>query len=380
MLLFPLILNSLLACSNNNSKPNTSEGTGGTACHEDQQPEQTQLIFYSTPYDSSGGQSERWFFGTVEENFIVEVDSLDIGRSILNTISFTPDGMLGYIATQDGSIQGISIDSNDVPTLLPENNWSDVYASSVVVDSTGENLWIVDPNWPENGGGVYICAISCDGTLSPPERIMESKNAHRLLILDKEKILLTAKEAQGEQGDLFIIEDGSVEHAYTLFTQGDAIHSAASVNRERTQVLIGENSEFSGMDNRLASYSLTTENQDEITPFLDPVDILSHPNDIGFLIVSGYGNRIEFMNGEDFSREEPSYEGQKPQLPGRAVMGLESIFLAENQGVRMLTWSDAGVQDNGILPIQTQRDVEGFEAIIGGLGIRPPHPHQWPPK
>ena len=89
-------------------------------------------------------------------------------------MAFTPDGSLGFAAQEDGSLGILAIDEANGLSVVEAAFSGDFYASRVVPDPTGEILWIVDPNWVDNGGGIYRAEIDCEtGSLSEPVRLMD---------------------------------------------------------------------------------------------------------------------------------------------------------------------------------------------------------------
>jgi hypothetical protein len=196
--------------------------------------------------------------------------------------------------------------------------------------------------------------------------------------------VLVGREAGGAPAgdDLFLIEPGSpteVLGGADAFGDDEAIFAGAALSADDTWALVGDNSAFSGISNRVAVVGV---GEDVLSPWQvlevdDPVDILASPWGDSALVVSGYSDAVVVLRATGEPQApfeilgEPDYSGASPQLPAAADMvprgslrGL--VVLSENQGLRRLRFEAGGVADLGL-----ESFGEGLDYIPGAVGIQP---------
>jgi hypothetical protein len=163
------------------------------------------------------------------------------------------------------------------------------------------------------------------------------------------------------------------------FGDDEAIFAGAALSPDDAWLMIGDNSMFSGVANRVAVLSVEPQGLTarQVLDVDDPVDLLVSPWGDRAAVLSGYSNavfEISLQGGQAGPwrlEGEIAYDGASPQLPAAAAMverggqrGL--VLLTENQGVRRLRFSEGALQDLGL-----QRFGSGIEAIPGALGVQP---------
>jgi hypothetical protein len=304
---------------------------------------------------------------------------------------FTPDGSLGFVAQEDGSLGILAIDASNDLSVLEAGFSGDFYASRVVPDPTGEVLWIVDPNWIDNGGGIYRSEIDCEtGALSEPVRVMESQNAADLLLLpgaseETRPALVVGRnlpdtEAGSEVGWVDLLAPETVQASTSAFGDDEAIFSDATLVGEG-YALIGDYSSFSPVPNRVAVVEIgdTSLSAVQVLPdLLDPVALVASPWNDQVLVLSGYGDAlIRLLPTGDASAPfedagEPSYSGTSPQLPAAAAQVERGplqgrVLITENSGIRQVQLSEGGsFEDLGLVSIGNS-----YEGIAGAVGVAP---------
>ena len=61
-----------------------------------------------------------------------------------------------------------------------------IYAGTLWLDSQKGELWITDPNWPDNGGGLFRATLDCaSGTITGAQEVFSSKNGYAMHHLEK---------------------------------------------------------------------------------------------------------------------------------------------------------------------------------------------------
>ena len=352
----------LMACTDNvkdtaDHQILESESTSG--CRSGQPPtEQPELLLFSTPYTEDAGQSPLWRSAIIENTLTLMTETLDLGRAISGSPQFSTDASWGVVVREDGLISTIAVDSNAAVTPIEVGRDLGIYVAAAAIHRGGEELWLLDPNWPENGGGLYRSQIDCDdGRLSAPELLFSTKNA-AAMIDTVDGLWIAAREADGAPGQAHLLGISGLRTAQ-IFGDDEAILSdIARTNSGR--IVVADVNEFSGLPTRIGWL-----NSDGSTGTLnvgDPLRLLASPLDDSMLILSGYDNAVYVFDGAELS--EPSYQGAAPQLPTAAVGFSDGrVYIAENQGIRGMRFTESGVVDDGLL-----LEMDGLSGITGALG------------
>ncbi|MFH1464456.1 MAG: hypothetical protein ABIO70_08715 [Pseudomonadota bacterium] len=348
-----------------------------------------RLVVASYPYTAAGGAAQAWqiFTLTADGELTTEGERFDLGRGYDGRVAFTPDGSVGLAVNDDGTLGAFEALSASAVRVIEARYDGGFYASSVMSDPSGEWAWVVDGNWANNGGGLYRVPISCeDGSLGVAERVLEAKLPAHLLRLHRrpERAVLVGREAGGVASgdDVYLVEPGSptaVLAGADAFGDDEAIFAGAALTADDAWVLVGDNSAFSGIANRVAVVAvgdgvLTPAQVMEVD---DPVDILTSPFGDSALVVSGYSNAVVVLSATGEAAApftlagEPEYVGASPQLPAAAdlvsrgsLKGL--VVLSENQGLRRMLFEAGGVADLGL-----ESYGGGLEYIPGAVGVQP---------
>ncbi len=360
-------------------------------CQRELAPEnRSRFVVVSRPYGDEGVQSNRWEVLTLSQ--AGELTSADnfftMGRATSGTVVFTPDGKLGFVPQSDGTIGVFRIDSNGEVTVLHEAWDAGYYASGLEMSPNGDTLQVLDGNWRNNGGGLYRIRIDCnddslidEGLISAsklPRGIQRSESGARIVAA------LDLGDSEVDQ-DVHLVLNGNVQSpsvSTRVFPDRDAIIGPMSITADSKYVLLGDTSEFSGVDTRIGVARVGADSLDAVqllTPIPDPYAIATSPYNDAALVVSGFGDAIYKLSYDPTNLTTPfanqgelSYTGGGPALPGDIVQinrgdlrGL--VIIAENQGLRRVRFDDNGdVSDLGRTEF-----APSFAGIIGALGIQP---------
>lgn len=315
--------------------------------------------------------------------------TFEMRRATDGVISFTPDGEVGLLAQGDGTLGVFTLDAAGAPTVIAAayDAGGAFYATDVVMAPDGSHAYVLNGQWRENGGGIYRVAIECDGSLTYEGLVAAARLPNGLVFAPGQNTALLAAEdvLDSTAGDsAFALELGgtpAVLGGVDAFGDAEAIVASVAITAGGDYFLIGDNSQFSGVPNRVAVVAVTGSSLAAVqvlTPLEDPFSIVASPFDDGALVVSGFGDAIfeldfDSANASRFSNAgELSYTGGAPQLPGDAVMidrgplrGL--VLVSENQGVRRVRFTGGGViEDLGLTSFGT-----GVPAIVGAIGVQP---------
>ena len=376
-----------------------SAGGGGTAgaggsspCHgEPGAADKDRFVVVGHPYDAESNPAQDYEVLSLSSagDLATTGTHFTMGRPADSTIVFTPDGALGFAVQDDGSIGAFAIDAAGAVTVLQSEYNPGFYATSLTMSADGTQLYVVDPNFPNNGGGVYRVGIACDGSLTDEGRLLESKSAQALLPLPGGDSLLAARGALGSVGvahaHRITLDPPALVQSVDVFGDDDAILSWATLTHDGKFALLGDNSAFSGVPNRVGVVEVTAgglATTQVLSDIEDPYAIAASPFDDAALVVSGFGDALWVLDydaaaSEPFSvRGEVEYVGGSPQLPGSLAMvergALEGrVLIADIRGVFVVDFQPGAVVED--LGITTLGDGigDGIEDIVVGIGVQP---------
>lgn len=354
-------------------------------------------VVVSHPYDENGDGANNYEVLDLSEDGKLTAGRgwFQMGRLAFGRIVFTPDGMVGMAAQDDGSVGVFAFDELGVARVVHAGFTGLGYAANLVMDPSGERVYVLDNEWREYGGGIYSARIGCDGTLTSEGQLAPAKLPAGLAFLSGSaggapRAVLAAHDvlssAAGNSVHLLgwpsrLPATPTVVGGADAFGDDLSIVSAVARTPDDRYVLIGDNSEFSGVDNRISVIAVEGDKLRPVqllTPVEDPVAIVLSPWNNAGLVVSGYGNAVfrltysaaatkPFVN-----KGQPTYIGRRPQLPSGAELiergSLRGrVFIAELEGVRQLAFgSDGAVQDLGLTAIGSE-----LNDIVGAIGVQP---------
>lgn len=352
-----------------------------------------RAVVVGFPYDADGDRGLVWEVMSLDEDGALSRPGrrFELGRAPWGEVTFTADGSLGVVAQEDGSLGIFTLDDDGVPTVV-DAAWSgdvdgEFYAGSLVFDDDGSRAWVVDGNWANNGGGIYEVAFDCvTGAPSLVGQVIDSKLAEGLHRLPDGRVVIVAHEVGEEtDGEVFVLSGWPdapvVDGSATLFDYDDFFFGSTTITPNGRYLLVGENSEFSGVDNRVVWASLdgtAPVAADDAVLVLDPFDLIVSPWGNAALVASFYDDALLAL-AIDGSADpvvslvgELDYDGGRPQLPASLVQVARGpqkglVLVSENTGVRRVRFDATGaVTDLGRFDLG-----EGLDDIPGAIGLQP---------
>ncbi|MBI5547175.1 MAG: hypothetical protein HY901_25115, partial [Deltaproteobacteria bacterium] len=311
-------------------------------------------------------------------------------RANFGEVVFTPDGEIGLVAsTEDGSVGIFKFDASGAPVVINPKYKDGFYASKIVMDPSGERFYVVDQNWPENGGGVFSVRLGCDGTPHSEGKVFSSKNSYALNLIAARpgQVFLFAPEALNSPADTnaHLLSWGApptLVASVNAFADDDAIVPDGRVTPDGRWALIADNNAYSGTGIRVAVVELQAQalrRVQTLSPFTDPVQVVPSPYGNAALVVEGEGNHIKVLDLDPSNANAPfsivgalSYVGRRPQLPYQAVVMDRGtlrgrVLVSELEGIRQVQFQpDGTVTDLGLTPF-----LSGMEGIAGAMGVQP---------
>jgi hypothetical protein len=344
----------------------------------------------SHPYDSAAAASGAY------ERLDLAVDgtlsrpgvSFTMRRAFSGGIVFTPDGEVGLVAQDDGTLGVFRVEPDGSVTVVHEGFDGSFHAASVVMDPVGDGAWVLDTQWREHGGGIYRIGIGCDGTVRDEGLVAAAKMPWALAPHPTEPAwaLVAARDLLDamDGDDTFLLARGaapSVLSSVRAFPDDEQYVSSAAITSDGRWFLMGDNGMFS-VPNGIAVVGLDSRgfrSTSIVAPIEDPVSIAVSPWDDAVLVSSGLGDALVILDYDPLDASEPfvdagevTYAGGRPELPDTSVVvsrgslrGL--VLVAEVSGVRRLRFDgDGTVTDLGRFGLGA-----GYENIVGALGLQP---------
>lgn len=344
-------------------------------------------VVVSKPYDATGKSSNLWEVLTLDTSGALTRTgtTFSMGRATTGTLAFTPDGKIGVAVQDDGSLGVFQLEDSGAITVLASSFKGSFYAGAVAMDPSGARVWVLDGNWPENGGGIYSVLIGCDATLYDEGLFVEAKLAWAFgLVPGSSEVVIgaTSVGASALHADAHRVSLGDPVELLAsgdAFGDDEAFVASVAVTADLQFALLSDNNEFSGVGSRVAVVGLDAQNPVQVlTGLEDPIEVLASPFADAALVVSGYGNALFKLSYAPaalapFAKAGAlTYTGARPQLPGDAVVlergaltGL--VLLVENQGIRRIQFQGGGqIKDLGLTSLGSS-----YTAIPGAIGVQP---------
>lgn len=352
-------------------------------------PDRARKVVISHPFLESGTKAKDFEVLDLSATGVLTRPSAPVtftmGTALEAPIVFTPDGEVGLVAQDDGTIGAFRMPAGGGPPVVVHAAFDGgFFAGSIVLAPDGAHAWVLDSNVSKNGGGVYQIAIGCDGTLSSLGLVVPGGGAAAMALLpgDPTKALLAATQAyQSPAGtDVHLVDLANHKTLASVkpFGDSEAIVSSVAIMPDGKHALVADNGVNVG--SRMAVVRLT--------PTFTGLGLLETPFP-GAVVASPFGNTAIVLNGDstdqihvlsyDGTKDKPfvitgelAYKFAKPQIPTSASMIEQGklrgvVFVGENLAVRQLAFDTTGkVTDSAKLPFP-----DAIANIVGVVGVQP---------
>lgn len=306
-------------------------------------------------------------------------------NSAESLVTFTPDGVVGLVVQDDGTLGVFRFDDGGTPTVVNPGFSGGFYANHILMSPNGNTAWVIDMDTPNNGGGLYQVAIACDGTLSSLGQVLSGDAPTAGTWLNtRPGVAMIAARGMGpvDGGQAYLVDfNGSAPTVVGMthpFPDPDAIPPTVSLTPDDAFAAIPDDGFLAG--DRLAivvgdggSYA-----NSQLLTTSSPIGVGFSPFARRGLVVNTNGtdgfHALDFINGSwQVAATALPYTFGKPQLPGAPDLltrgALEGwMFIAELDSVRVLRFDpDGGITDVS----KTMAAGSGIDQILGTLGIQP---------
>lgn len=304
----------------------------------------------------------------------------------LAEIAFTPDGQIGLVAQDDGSVGVFAFDDAGKVRVVHAAFKGSFYASHVVVARDGGRAFLLDAQTKNNGGGVHEVRIGCDGALTYVGLSIPGGQAHAMTLLpaDPDRAVLVAGAALDSSAgdyahriDLVATKPARLASG-PVFGDSDAIASWVAVTPDGKWALVTDNGFAKG--SRMAAVALDTMKPAPTMKVANPAAVVMSPfGNAALLLESDGEDALRPLRYDPTSADAPfevgpelAYkDGKKTELPLIAIAidrgSLKGhVLVAENQAIRQLAFApDGSISDLGVFAF------EGFTGMVGSLGVQP---------
>ncbi|MDB4970567.1 MAG: hypothetical protein JWN44_6256 [Myxococcales bacterium] len=317
--------------------------------------------------------------------------TFDMGNLYDGRIVFTPDGELGFQPQDDGSIGEFRLDASGTPTVLQAAFRGSFYAQRLVMDPSGERLYVIDSDTRDNGGGIISLRIGCDGALGEEGNIAPAQLPYQLVFFpgDPTRAVVFAGGILDSTGadDTYLLSWSptapKVLGQASAFGNSDAITSSATLTPDGKLALFADHANFSATTgdvavvriegNKLTPLQLLTNLPGNTEVVVSPFE------NAGIVVLSDTSDAIIGLKYAPTSATTPftatgpiTYKGQKPQLPGVAILLDRGplrgrVLITEIDGVRQVQFNaDGTITDLGLFLVGGD-----LATSVGAIGVQP---------
>lgn len=346
-----------------------------------------RVVLVNLPFDGSGQDWAAFQLGA-DGSLTDTGATLTAGEAYLNPGVFTPDGSLGVVALEDGTISVFSVDDAGTVAVVDAGWTSGFYAVGLGMDPTGERVWIADQNWVDNGGGLYAIDLDCETGLpsvaadlpvDPAGRLVPAKLPAAALPVPgrPDRLVLVGGENGLDDVTLVDTTTGTVLDAVDAFDDPeDAFLGTGAITPDGSLVLLTDTSSWSEREQEVAAVALDgdTLRPAGVDDLFDGVGLAVDPGGSTALASSGFADELIRLA---LHPDQPdavtvagtlSTDGGPPQLPGGMVVvqrgalaglvlvsevyGLRSVMLGEDGAATDLGVTGGRLSNPGSMLIQ----------------------------
>jgi DNA-binding beta-propeller fold protein YncE len=399
----------LVACGNNapshlpsDGGPPFDVGSGsgsGSGCGRTLAPDGARHVVVSKPYTAASDPATLYevlpMAATGEVTRPATPVTFSMHRASFGSIHFTPDGKIGLVPQEDGTLGVFALAADGTPSVIDAGfGMGMFYAGRVVVDPSGDFAFVVDGNTSANGGGIYALRIGCDGTPSLLGKLAAASTPNGLILDGSRAFVATGQSVldapAGHEAVMLhwagAMSPPTVDASSDAFGDDNAIVGGFALSADKKTLFIGDTSAFSGVPNRVGVVSVGTDAMGNgmlapatvLTPIADPEAIATSPfGNVAIVTSTADGDAIYVLDdgGTNHAwqiRGKVAYTGAGPMLPGDvatidrgALQG--HVLVAELSSIRHLAFHD----DGSVVDLGSLQFGDGVDQILGAIGVTP---------
>lgn len=389
-------------------EPDMSEDMGTTPmpnkCRTTPDQDGDRAVIISRPYDANGGQQDSYELLMLStQGILTETgERFDMGRSSSGVIQFTPDGKIGVVRQEDGSLGIFSVDAGTRTVSVIDPAFKGLqakidpsqerYFSTVSMAPDGSGIFVTNASWRNVGGSVWFIPLDCSTGFPGQEvQIAESKLARHLdtlpndnatLVVASHDILTTMTKNDAHLVDISTPTTPSLIGSGRVFMDDDAIIMAMGISHDSKYVLLADsNISSSANNNRVGVFEVGAQTLTAVQTVgnvFDPASIQVSPYNNAAIVTSFEGNQIIKLDYDPTQTTAPFIKNgtvsttTSTLLPSDTVMLNRgtlrgAVLVVENTGIRTLQFTSSGQ----VTEVANYAFGEGIDAIVGAIGVQP---------
>ncbi len=367
--------------------------------------DRVRTVIVSHPYDVNADPANVYAVWSLSTGGVLSSTgaTFTMGQAIdAPAITFTPDGEIGIVVQKNGTLGIFRVTGSGVQVIDGGYNAGEAfYADSVLLDETGQWLYVLDNSWRIYEGGIHLVHLGCDDTPEYLGKLVEAKLPSGVAWLPKASgAAQSAIVVAHDIGDSPVDQDAhrislaaTAMGAPTVVTSADidddadAIFSSLAVSQGGTFGLISDNGMFATKS--VSSFAIGQSSLTPLQTFTHATDntalgdlatLVMSPYDNAALLVSAYDpDALYRMSFDATDALTPfgapaklAYSGGAPELPVAATVIAQGsltglVLIAENLGVRRVRFETNGT----ITDLGRTSAGSGMTAIVGTVGVQP---------
>lgn len=369
---------------------------GSTACSRAPgADDRTRFVVVAHPYTGGGSPSSAYEVLELTANGkltrFAPPRTFELGaRTPFGTIAFTPNGV-GVVAMDNGNLGIFRLDDEGMPTVVAPNFDGAFYAERVVMDPSGERVWVIDRNTRDNDGGIYRVDLACDGTPTDGGLVVAGGSIGGLGFVGDNAVVSGREvlDSTTTPDDVHLLSWGTTPARIggtDAFGDDNQVLSGFTLNHDGTKAIVGD-SNVAGT-NRVAIVGVSAT-------ALTPIAVLNDITDPSSMAASPYGDVVVVSASQPGGmydegiwvldtggaagawqvRGELTYANGRAVLPGDMVtidrgQLAGSVIVSELSNVRRLMFRATGeVDDVDSVTTDETGDGDDLSAINGAIGV-----------
>ncbi len=343
-------------------------------------------VVVSHPFDAAGKKTGAMevLDLSVDGTLTASGKTFALTKAAFEPIVFTPDGEIGLVAEDDGTLGVFRFDASGAVSVVHAAFKGKFYANKLVMDPSGQRAYVVDPNTEENGGGLHVVDIACDGTLTDKGKLVPAKTWSVFQFVGDTRAIVAGGPALGSPAtvDAHLLSwksPPSLVASTAPFGDRDAIPSWMDVTPDKKLALIADNGILAGSRVAVVEITDTALIPRQILPIDNPAVVIASPHDGVALVLNSDGKdgftllkRTGPPTAPFVNAGKLAYVHGKPELPSVAAMIARGplkgrVLVAENVAVRSLQFTT----DGGVTDLAKLRFPMGLQNIVGTIGVQP---------
>lgn len=357
---------------------------GIPSCWPAPAPNRVRKLVVARPYDDDAMPSGLFVVHDIALDGSLSPPSgqFTLARASGGKIQFTPDGTVGYVRLDDGKVGAFRLLADGSTEIIHQAFQPSEYVSQVVIDPSGEYLYMITVGFRNVSGGIYRAKIDCKtGELTDEGLITPAKLAYGMEFISKTKAYVEAfdiadTEVLGHVHEITVGESITRVQSGIAFTTEDVGLGGFAVTPDAKFAIVGDSGLFNTHSVSVVSLTPTIAPVQNF-PAEDPYDIIVSPFGNAAVVLESQGDNIQVYavdttKSEPLTLRGPLQTAVPKLLPTDLVMVRQGelnghAFVTENVGIRHIVFRPSGTVDD----LGLTSNGAGLAGISGAIGVQP---------